>query len=390
VIPSAPSAVSAIVPPAATSPDDHAADTPLPNEDDATGAVSSVRLAAPSAKGVARIVAIVTICAVALYLAWRVRDILRLCAIALFLALALNPIVDAVTRRIHIPRAVAILIIFVLLIVGVVVMGAVVVPSMAKQVEEISRNAPQYAHDLRLDATFRHYDDRYHISTRLEQDLRRLPQLLARSAGPLKDVTVQAFSVVGQLVTVLALTFLLILHGRQYVGIALRLTGEREPRYRSTIRDVNRAVANYMLGNVAISLFATMATWLMLTILGIPYALSLAVVVGFFDLIPLVGATIGAAVVALATVTVDFPVATIVWIAFIVIYQRVEDYLVQPAVYRRAVNVNPIVTIVSVLIGASLLGILGALLAIPIAAAVQIIMHDWWDTRTHDATAAPG
>jgi predicted PurR-regulated permease PerM len=118
-------------------------------------------------------------------------------------------------------------------------------------------------------------------------------------------------------------------------------------------------------------------------ILGVPYALSLGLLVGFFDLIPLVGATLGAIFVALVTVTVDFPTATIVWLAFIIVWQRFEDYVVQPLVYGRALQVNPIVTIVSVLAGASLLGILGALLAIPSAAAIQIILRDWWSHREH-------
>jgi predicted PurR-regulated permease PerM len=104
-------------------------------------------------------------------------------------------------------------------------------------------------------------------------------------------------------------------------------------------------------------------------------------VVGFFDFIPLVGSTLGAIVVALATVPVSFPTATIVWIAFIVAWQRVEDYVVQPLVYGRAVNVNPLVTIISLLVGAELLGILGVLLAIPTAAAIQIVLRGWWSAR---------
>jgi predicted PurR-regulated permease PerM len=110
-------------------------------------------------------------------------------------------------------------------------------------------------------------------------------------------------------------------------------------------------------------------------------------VVGFFDLIPLVGATLGAIVVAIATLTVSFPTATIVWIVFILVWQRFEDYVVQPRVYGKALHVNPIVTIVSVLAGASLLGILGALLAIPTAAAIQIVLRDWWANRTHPDTS---
>src|ERR1043166_6813011 len=108
------------------------------------------------------------------------------------------------------------------------------------------------------------------------------------------------------------------------MGMALRLTGDREARYRALVIDINRAVAKYMLGNVAISGLATVTTWLVLTVLGVPYALSLGL---------LVGATLGAIFVALATATVDFPTATIVWIVFIIVYQRVENSFIQPVVY---------------------------------------------------------
>jgi predicted PurR-regulated permease PerM len=219
------------------------------------------------------------------------------------------------------------------------------------------------------------------------RDAHRLPQLLAHLAGPLKDVTIQAFSLVAQLITVLAIAFLLILHGRQYVNMGLSLTGAKQERYRQLMIDINKAVADYVMGNIVISVLATIATWIVLSILGVPYALSLGFVVGFFDLIPLVGATLGAIFVAIATVTVSFPTATIVWVVFIIVWQRFEDYVIQPLVYGRTLKVNPIVTIISVLAGAALLGILGALLAIPIAAAIQIVLRDWWTNRGHDRSA---
>jgi predicted PurR-regulated permease PerM len=347
-----------------------------------------VRLAAPSLKAVVRIVAIVVACAIGLYLAWRMRDVLRLVVISVFVALALLPVVDAFDSRVRVPRAAIILALYLALAAGVVVVGVVVVPSMVKQVQQLAHDAPRYTQDLRGNATFRRYDDRYHVAAKLQADARELPSQLSRAAGPLQDVTVKAFGVIGQFVTVLSVAFLLMLNGRRYVGLALGLTGSREARYRSLIVDINQAVARYMLGNVAISVLATVATWLVLTILGVPYALSLGIVVGFFDLIPLVGATIGAIVVAFATVTVDFPTATIVWVAFVIVYQRFENYLVQPLVYGRTLNVNPLVTILGVLAGASLLGILGALLAIPIAAAVQIVLRDWWANRGAAAEAS--
>ena len=342
---------------------------------------ATVRLAAPSPGAVVRIVAIVVACAVGLYLAWRVRDVLRLVVISVFLALALLPVVDAIDARVRVPRAAIILSLYAVLAAGVIVVGVVVVPSMVKEVRQVSRDAPRYGQDLRRDATFRRYDDRYHVVARVQADARALPGELGKATGPLQDATVKAFGAIGQFVTVLSVAFLLMLNGRRYVGMGLRLAGTREARYRTLVVDINQAVGRYMLGNVAISCLATAATWLVLTILGVPYALSLGIVVGFFDLIPLVGATIGAIVVALATLTVDFPTATIVWVAFVIVYQRFENYLVQPLVYGRALDVNPLVTILGVLAGASLLGILGALLAIPVAAAVQIILRDWWATR---------
>jgi predicted PurR-regulated permease PerM len=314
--------------------------------------------------------------------------VIRLVGISLFLALALMPVVDALDKRIRVPRALLILAIYVLLLASVAVIGYVVVPSLVKEVGQLSHDAPRYAADLRHNSTFRHYDNRYHISATLVRDARRLPQLLGHLVGPLKDVTVQAFSFIGQLFTVLAITFLLVLHGRQYVNLGLSLTGDRAARYRRTIIDVNKAVAQYVLGNITISVLATIATWAVLSILGVPYALALGFVVGFFDLLPLVGATLGAIVVALATLTVDFPTATIVWIAFIIVWQRFEDYVIQPLVYGRSLRVNPIVTIVSVLCGAALLGILGALLAIPVAAAIQIVLRDWWANRGHKSPAS--
>ena len=345
----------------------------------------TVRLAAPSLRGVVRLVAIVAACAVALYLVWRTRGVLRLAAIALFVGLTLNPIVDAFDRRVRLPRAGVILLLYAVLAGGVVVTGAVVVPSTVRQVQQLSRDAPRHLHDLRRNATFRRYDDRYQITAKLQRDARALPGRLQQAAGPLQRVTVQAFGVVSQLLTVLTLAFLLMLHGREYMGMALRLTGDREARYRALVIDINRAVADVHGGQRRDQRRSRpVATWLVLTVLGVPYALSLGVLVGFFDLIPLVGATLGAFFVAIATATVDFPTATIVWVAFIIVYQRIENSFIQPVVYGHALKVDPIVTILAVLVGASLLGILGALLAIPIAAAIQILLRDWW---THRPTA---
>jgi predicted PurR-regulated permease PerM len=347
-----------------------------------------VHLATPSPRGVVRLLTIVVACALALYLLWSVRSVVRLVGIALFVALTLNPLVDSLDSRFKVPRAAVILAIYLALIAFVIVIGVALVPSLVRQVHQLSGNAPAYLHDLRQNATFRHYDDHYHITAALTRQAGQLPRRLQHASGSLQTATVRVFAVVGSFLTVMTIAFLLILRGREYVGMALRLTGKREQRYRDLVRQVNQAVASYMLGNVAISVLCTVSSWIVLTILGVPYALSLAIVMGFFDLIPLVGATLGAVLVGMATATVDFPTATIVWVAFNLVYQRIENDVIQPAVYGKALDVNPLVTIISVLVGAQLLGVLGAVLAIPIAAAIQILLRDWWSSRSAGVSGA--
>ncbi|HLY49448.1 MAG TPA: AI-2E family transporter [Solirubrobacteraceae bacterium] len=353
-----------------------------PSSDNGRGPLR-VRLSAPPVSGVVRIVFILATTGLGLYLVWRLRGVIQLLAISLFFAFALFPVVDAVAQRTRARRSLVILAVYLVLMLLVLVIAYVVIPSLVKELQSLSRNAPHYAHQLRQNATIRRFDNRYHISAKLVRDARNLPEELAKLAGPLKDVTVGAAAFITQLLAVLSITFLLVLHGRQYAELGLTLTGERQERYRKVLIDIKDSVAQYTLGNIVISVTATVATWIVLTILGVPYALALGLIVGFFDFIPLIGATLGAIVVAVATLPVDFPTATIVWIVFIIVWQRIEDYIIQPHVYGRTMNMNPIVTIVSLLVGAELLGILGVLLAIPAAAAIQIILRDWWAARAN-------
>ncbi len=349
-----------------------------------------VSLAAPPVSGVLRMFFLLVLTGFGLYLVWRLRGVIQLLAISLFFAFALFPVVDALVARTRAPRTAVILVVYLILAALVLLIAYVVIPSLVKEVEALARNAPHYAAQLRHNPTIRRFDNRYHISTKLVRDAQHLPEELAKLAGPLKDVTVGAAAFITQLLAVLSITFLLILHGRRYAEMGLALTGERQNRYRQVLIDIKDSVAQYTLGTIIISGTSTIATWIVLAILHVPYALALGLVVGFFHFIPLIGATIGAIVVALATLTVNFPTDTIVWVAFIIVWQRIEDYVIQPNVYRRAMNMNPLVTIISLLIGAELLGILGVLLAIPAAAAVQIILRYWWSERKNRTAPAAG
>ena len=147
------------------------------------------------------------------------------------------------------------------------------------------------------------------------------------------------------------------------------------------------AVGGYVAGALTIAVIAGVATYIVLAILGVPFAAALAIVIFFSDLVPLVGATIGAVLVGVVTVFGDFPTATIVWVIYSVLYQQIENTLIQPQIQKRAVNVHPFMVLVAVLFGSTLLGVLGALVAIPVAASMQIALREWWDWR-HDQNMA--
>ena len=156
---------------------------------------------------------------------------------------------------------------------------------------------------------------------------------------------------------------------------------ERERRLRVIATDVSEAISGYVFGNFVISVLAGLMTYATLSVLNIPFAVPLAFLYAFLDLVPLVGATIGGILVGIVVAFFNFPGDVIIWVVVTIVYQQVENYLVQPYVYGKAVRVHPLIVIVAILIGASLLGILGALVAIPIAASAQSVIRDWWRFR---------
>ena len=174
----------------------------------------------------------------------------------------------------------------------------------------------------------------------------------------------------------------MVARGRSWVDAAIDLRGtEHADKIKAALDRIATAVGNYVGGAIVQASIAGITSFIMLTILGVPFAGALAVIVGILDLIPLVGATIAAFVVGLVTLFTDFPTATIIWIVFALAYQQFENYVIQPQIQKRAVELEPFIVLVSVLFGGALFGIVGALLAIPIAATIQISVQEWWRYR---------
>ena len=348
--------------------------------------------ARPVARTTAIASSVVLAFVVSLYLLWAVRSVVVIVGFSAFVALALGPLVDVVGRRAHLPRWAATLGVYLMLTLTIVGVGLVVVPPVVTGVASLSTDAPHYIDDLRQNRTFRHYDNQYHLSKKLNEQAAQLPSRLGSAASTLSDVTVGVFSAVVQLVTVLTIAFFLILDGGRIVDRALFLAfrEERAERWKLLCDDVYRSVSGYVAGNFAISLMAGAVAYVTLLALSVPFALPLALLMAFFDVIPLVGSTIGAGIITLVTLFNGFPTTTIVWVVVALVYQQVENSVLTPIVYRQTVKVSGLVTVVAVLIGAQLLGILGALVAIPAAAAIDIVGREIWAIHNSKERLADG
>jgi predicted PurR-regulated permease PerM len=328
--------------------------------------------------------------AFALYLVYLLRKPISWVLIATFLAVALSGPVNRLSRRMR--RGLAIATVYLGLLLVPIGIGALVVPPLVTQLNNLVQDLPRYAQDAQdfaqRNPTLHKLERNYKITEKLKEQAAKLPAKIGGAASVLGNIGLGLVNSLFALFTILVLTAFLLGSGRTWIDrlLELRPPGEAA-RIRVALDHISRAVGAYVGGALAQATVAAVSAYIVLLILGVPFGAALAIIVFFADLIPLVGATLGAVVVGIVTLFTDFPTATIVWAIFSVIYQQVENTLIQPQIQRRAVNVHPFIVLVSVLFGATLLGVLGALLAIPIAASVQIALREWWSYR-HDQAMA--
>jgi predicted PurR-regulated permease PerM len=223
----------------------------------------------------------------------------------------------------------------------------------------------------------------YDITQKLQDEAGKLPNRLGGAAGTLRDIGFGIVNSLFALLTILVMTAFLLGSGKQWTD---RMIASRPPEQRQRLRrsldHMAGAVSGYVAGALTIAVIAGTATFIVLTILGVPFSGPLAVLAGLMSLIPLVGATIAAVLIGVVTLFEDFPTATIIWTIWAIVYQQLENNLIQPQIQKRTVNVHPFITIVAVLFGGTLLGIMGAIAAIPIAASIQILVREYVDLRT--------
>lgn len=343
-----------------------------------------------SSRPILRAVLIVVAVVLSLYVIYLLRKPLSWLVIAAFIAVAVSGPVNLLSRWMK--RGLAIAVVYLALVLVPVGLGALLIPSVVNQVEDLARNAPEYADDLTKvvneNPTLSNLNEKYDITSKLQEEAEQLPSKIGDAAGILRDIGIGVVNSVFAGVTIFILSIFMVAGGRRWIEAFLSTRNpEHAERIERTLDHIGAAVGNYVGGALLQATVAGLTAFIVLTILGVPFAAPLALIIFFFDLIPVVGATIGAVLVAIVTLFVNFPVGLIVWIVYSIAYQQVENYVIQPQIQKRAVEVEPFVILVAVLFGSTLFGIVGALLAIPAAASLQIAIREWSAYRREIAGA---
>ena len=327
---------------------------------------------------------------VAVLVVVRVERVLVWLVVSLFLTTALWPLVGLVQRRARLPRSLAVLAVF--LLGGAVVSGiaALMIAPLVTQGREFAENLPDQVAQARAgrgpvgELVARFGLDDYVAKN--ETKIRESVTGLGSSAGHVLGVIASTLAGVASIVVI---TFLMLLEGPKLLAGTLSAVEEpRRTRVERVGRDCAKAVTGYMAGNLVISVICGVLTFVVLEVVGVPYAGVIAVFVALADLVPLVGATLGA-IVAVGVAFLHSVPAGVTAVVFFLVYQQLENHLLQPVILARTVKINPLAVLVSILVGVELAGVLGALLAIPVAGIVQVLVRDLYDGRRGTLKTAP-
>jgi predicted PurR-regulated permease PerM len=313
------------------------------------------------------------------------RGVLIRAAIALFIAISLDPAVRFLVRR-GVRRGLAVTIIFVILLGLVAAFLMSVIPAMVSQFTALTHDLPGYLAQLSdRSSRYRQLSDRYNLTPQIQKIISSAPGKLGSG---LLGLTGRIFGALFSTLTVLVLTIYFMADlPRLRHGLVRLFPRNRRAQLGRVADVVIDKVGAYMIGNLLISLVAGLASFVCLTALRVPFSVPLAFVVALTDLIPMIGATLGAVIVVLLTLfaTELWPTTVLVGI-FFVVYQQLENYLIAPRILRSSVNLSAAAVLMAGLIGATALGLVGALMAIPVAAALKVVLAE--ELQARDAAEA--
>jgi predicted PurR-regulated permease PerM len=326
------------------------------------------------------VVAVVVSSALLIILVWDLRRILVWLLIAVMLALTVEPAVSWFERR-RVPRWLSASLITLAAVLVVVAIEVVVAVPLLHQSRALLDGLPHLAHDLfKPGGPLAILEQHFHLEHRIGTITPG--RLFHMVAGPrsITSIFSQAAAVVAAAVTVVGITIMLLIEGPRSWTAFVDALGKRGERLDVAGRRMQRSVGGYARGNLLISLLASIGSFAAMSILGVPYALPLCLAVGLLDIIPLIGATLGAVLCVLVALSVGW-VAAVLLIVYFVVYQQAENHLLAPVIYARTVAMSPLVVLLVSLAGAALGGLVGVLLAIPLASAAQIAVGELLRSR---------
>ena len=329
-------------------------------------------------------IGMVVLTALGLLFVYEVRRVLVWVIVALFFAVALYPVVNFLERRYpRAPRSVGTLVVFLVVFLVLVGLAAVFAVPLAREATDLAGQLPTLIADSRAGrGPVGQFLERTNALEWVQQNQDRISEYGRNLATPALGIAKAAATTVAGIVTIFVLAYLMVLEGPKAVDGALGLLGDqrRAERVRSVGHDCAKTVTGYLSGNLLISVICGGLTYGVLRLLGVPFAGLIALFVAIADLIPLIGATLGA-VVAVTAGFLHSVTAGIVVLVFFVLYQQLENHLLQPVILSRTVKLNPLTVLLAILLAVELAGILGALLAIPVAGIIQTVARDVWDHR---------
>lgn len=307
---------------------------------------------------------------------------LTLLFIAFFLALALNAPVHWIAS--HLPgkrrgdRTVATAVSFIVVILVLGAFLASIVPPLVRQVSSFIDAIPGLINDLHDESTTPgRFVERYNLQSQVSDLSKQASEWSSNVTGSAVDVVGRVGSSIASTLTVLVLTFMMLIEGPRWIRVARRLTpDEREAHVESLVRSMYRVIKGYVNGQVILAATAAIMLLPVLVLMDVGYPFALVVVVFICGLIPMVGHTIGAVLVSLVALF-SSPVAALVVFVYYILYQQIENYAIQPKVQANSTDMSPLLVFASVVIGVSFSGLLGGLVAIPLAGCLRIILLDY-------------
>lgn len=306
-----------------------------------------------------RTIIFITVFILGIWLIYLIRDLLLLLFVAVILTSALSPFVGLMTR-LKLPKALGIAITYIIIISAVISLIAIVIPPLLEETRRLFLILPP------------HLDNLFEI---IAIDRSVLDVQLANISRNAFSITLSIFDNILTIIFLLVLTFYLILERENLESRSAALFVGREERMKRLIVKIEEKLGGWFRGQLFLSLIIGVLTYIGLVILGIPYALPLAVVAGVLEVVPVIGPIISAIPAILIALTIS-PILSLGVVAMYVIIQQLENHLIVPQVMKRAVGLNPLVVILAIAIGSRLLGFAGALLAVPIAVVLQIIVTE--------------